>query len=112
MKNHIAVPLLTVAIIILSGCATSEPDYTWAKGKSSNKENDYLIASSGCDAEAYKAIPMDNSSQSNCMLMPPGFARGMCNGSAARQNQDMRELRGQIYDGCMLNKGWHKEPKK
>lgn len=104
--------ILTFTIFGLSGCASTEPEYNWVKAKGVNKEEDYMIASSGCDAEAYKAIPVDNTAQISCALMPRGFARGMCNGSAARQNQNMVDLRERIYEGCMLNKGWRKELKK
>lgn len=105
--------IILAATITLSACTTAqEPNYTWVKGKLGTRENEYLIADSSCEAESYKTIPIDNSSQLNCTLMSAGFAKGMCNGSVARQNKNMAELRHRVYEGCMLNKGWHKEPNK
>lgn len=94
-------------LILLTGCASSEPKYVWTKGRKPFKEVDYTIDDSICEADSYKAIPIQNST-TNCADMS-GFAAGMCAGSQARQNQRIYELRGRIYDGCMLGKGWSKE---
>lgn len=106
---------LSIAIIsafILTGCATqNETQYTWVKSKATNQEKEHTIADSACTAEAYKAIPNTTYSESSCNGLT-GFQKGFCQADTSKKGKEAVALRTKIYDGCMLNKGWEKQPAK
>ena len=101
--------IILVALFI-TGCASkNEPQYNWVKSGATSK--DHSIESSLCKAEAYKAIPIQQNGLSECVFMS-GISGGVCAGNEARQRRETGELREEIYDGCMLGKGWQKRPLK
>ena len=85
------------SIIILAACA-SKANYTWAKGALNEQGKEFTIDDSICTAESYKAAPV--------MPMPSGNY-SMAQGVLAGQ---MKKVRIKVYDGCMLGKGWEKQP--
>jgi hypothetical protein len=98
--------------IVLGGCVHQEPQYTWTKASINSEGREYLIADGACKAEAYKAVPMAPYNQSNCVFMPRGFAHGACVGSETKRAKAMTETRDQIYQACMMSKGWERQPVK
>jgi hypothetical protein len=95
--------------IALGGCVHQEPQYTWTKASMNTEEREYLVADGACKAEAYKAAPMAPAYESNCMDMKAGFARGACIRGDLERSKSMVQVRDQIYQGCMMGKGWERQ---
>ncbi len=95
MKNRMAL----IGLLALAGCA-STPEYTWVKPKAT--EQQYTIADAACTAEAYKAIP--DGGKVSCA---PVGSHVLCNSGVGKKARAVRE---KIYDGCMIGKGWEKQP--
>lgn len=98
------------AFILLCGCAHQEPQYEWTKTDIDSAGKEYAVADSECTAEAYKAVPVTPVAATDCSNVKGGFSQGFCRGAGARQSGQMVALRTKIYDGCMLGKGWEKNP--
>jgi len=108
MKLNKAISVLFMLVLV--SCATqNKVEHKWVKSKSEGQEKEYIIADSSCTAEAYKAIP--ELSASNCGDMNSSFSRGYCKGTQSRKTKELEETRAKIYDGCMLGKGWERQPK-
>ena len=95
MRHRIAL----ICLLALAGCA-SMPEYTWVKPQATDRQ--YTIADAACTAEAYKAIP--DGGKVNCDLVG---SQMFCNSGIGRKARAVRE---KIYDGCMMGKGWEKQP--
>lgn len=112
MKNARYKVLSTVCVtVLLVGCATQGDSTQWVKTSVNTQGKEQAIASSQCQAEAYKSVPIMPVTN-NCggpLGLTRGFARGFCEGANAKQARQTNELRAEVYEGCMLSKGWQKQ---
>ncbi len=98
------------AALALSACAIQQQpkiDFKWVERASSKQKVEFAIADPSCAAESYKAAPVvpitycgDKSS----------YNRGYCIGYQNQMRTKMAAVRAKVYEGCMLEKGWVKQP--
>jgi hypothetical protein len=99
--------LLISCFFLFTGCVSSyEGAYQWKKEGA--KPDEYTIVNAQCKSEAYKAVPIPSVNLSGCEFMSAGFSQGFCSGASARQNRERRDIRNEIYEGCMMSNGWKK----
>lgn len=89
--------IIFLSILMLSGCFGG-PKYTWVKGGLNEQGKEFIIEDSTCTAESYKAAPAISISGDNDDLAQAVLAG------------QMKKVRNKVYDGCMLGKGWEKQP--
>lgn len=104
------------ALLLLTGCITSEDQSLWIKTSGANIgniEQERAIAKNDCLAGAYEAFtenPMPNNNCiGNCSGDSGGFFSGFLAGRAARQSERTGEARQQFYNDCMIGKGWQRQ---
>ncbi|MDA0967229.1 MAG: hypothetical protein PQ612_09000 [Rickettsiales bacterium] len=97
--------LIISSIALLSSCA-SKPDYTWFKEGLEAQGREYTIDDSKCTAESYRSagpLPMSGCGGGS-------VSNSSCLGIQAGLGARLRKVREKIYEGCMLEKGWMKQP--
>ena len=90
-----------LAIVTLSACA-SHNEAKWSKDGLVSQGREFTVADGNCTAEAYKAIP--NSGGTDCFSTSQ---RVYCSGRPSKKEVALRD---KIYNSCMIDKGWEKQP--
>lgn len=97
--------LFTLFLVILLGGCSTQPEIQYIYENSNipdeDKNSQWLIDRGECNLQSHK-IPLP-------IRMPclgSGFSKGYCEGSQNRQMKEAQNARQQVFDGCMVKRGY------